>query len=141
MTFQLHPVLERDCIALGRFQLCRLLLMNDRQFPWFILVPEQDAVSEIYQLNTADRQRLIEESSRLAETLARIYRADKMNVAMIGNLVPQLHLHHVVRYRDDIAWPLPVWGKFPAVPYTEQQIAEICITLQKQFSGKLTAIA
>jgi diadenosine tetraphosphate (Ap4A) HIT family hydrolase len=124
MIFQLNPRLEQDCIAIGRFDLCRLLMMNDSQYPWFVLVPEQADVQEIYQLNKAERELLTEESSYLAEHLAALYNADKMNIAAIGNLVPQLHIHHIVRYRDDIAWPAPVWGKFATKPYTDQQIAE-----------------
>jgi len=67
---------------------------------------------------------LIEESSYLAENLARLYKADKMNIASIGNMVPQLHIHHIVRYQNDAAWPAPVWGKFAAEAYTQQQIDE-----------------
>jgi diadenosine tetraphosphate (Ap4A) HIT family hydrolase len=124
MIFQLHPRLEQDCIAIGRFELCRLLMMNDSQYPWFILVPERADLQEIYQLNKAERELLTEESSYLAENLAALYKADKMNIAAIGNRVPQLHIHHIVRYQVDKAWPAPVWGKFDAVPYTERQIAD-----------------
>ncbi|MDO9424484.1 MAG: HIT domain-containing protein [Methylobacter sp.] len=124
MSFQLHPRLEQDCIAIGRFELCRLLMMNDSQYPWFILVPERADLQEIYQLNKAERELLTEESSYLAENLANLYQADKMNIAAIGNLVPQLHIHHIVRYQTDKAWPAPIWGKFATVPYTEQQIRD-----------------
>jgi diadenosine tetraphosphate (Ap4A) HIT family hydrolase len=124
MIFELHPRLTQDCIAIGRFDLCQLLLMNDSQYPWFILVPERTDQQEIYQLSKADQELLTEESCYLAENLSILYKADKMNIATIGNLVPQLHIHHIVRYRSDKAWPAPVWGKFPAVPYTEQQIAD-----------------
>jgi diadenosine tetraphosphate (Ap4A) HIT family hydrolase len=124
MTFQLHPQLEKDCIAIGKLQLSRLLLMNDSQFPWFILVPEIEGITEIYQLSKQQQSLLIEESSLLAEKLNTLYKADKINIAAIGNLVPQLHVHHVVRYRSDKAWPAPVWGRFPAIPYSEQELAE-----------------
>ncbi|HEY8218824.1 MAG TPA: HIT domain-containing protein [Methylobacter sp.] len=124
MTFQLHPRLKQDCIVIGRFELCQLLMMNDSQYPWFILVPERADLQEIYQLSKAERQLLAEESSYLAENLAILYKADKMNIAAIGNLVPQLHIHHVVRYQADKAWPAPVWGKFTAEPYTDMQIAD-----------------
>ncbi|MGZ8220663.1 MAG: HIT domain-containing protein [Methylobacter sp.] len=132
MIFQLHPRLEQDCIAVGRFRLCRLLMMNDSQYPWFILVPERADVREIYQLGKAERELLTEESSYLAENLAALYKADKMNIAAIGNMVPQLHIHHIVRYQTDKAWPAPVWGKFDAVPYTEQQIADNVARIKDQ---------
>lgn len=124
MNFKLHPRLEQDCIAIGRFELCRLLMMNDSQYPWFILVPERTDLQEIYQLSNMEREILTEESCYLAENLAILYNADKMNIAAIGNLVPQLHIHHVVRYQTDKAWPAPVWGKYPAAPYTEQEISD-----------------
>ena len=120
----LHPALARDCILLGRFELCHLLLMNDRSYPWFILVPDRDNVREVIDLEPADRSLLLDESCRLSEYLAETYRGDKLNVAAIGNLVPQLHLHHVVRFESDRAWPLPVWGRFPAVSYSGPEVAE-----------------
>jgi len=120
----LHPALARDCILLGRFELCHLLLMNDRSYPWFILVPDRDNVREIIDLEPADRAQLLDESCRLSEYLVGTYRGDKLNVAAIGNLVPQLHLHHVVRFETDRAWPLPVWGRFPAVAYGAPALAE-----------------
>jgi diadenosine tetraphosphate (Ap4A) HIT family hydrolase len=121
--FTLHPRLAEDCITLGRFRLCRLLLMNDSRYPWFILVPEKTGLTEIYQLSLADQITLTAESSFLAENLAKLFEADKMNIATIGNLVPQLHIHHIVRYQNDAAWPAPVWGKFDRIPYTEDRIA------------------
>ncbi|MCK9637318.1 MAG: HIT domain-containing protein [Methylobacter tundripaludum] len=132
MTFQLHPRLKQDCIAIGRFELCRLLMMNDSRYPWFILVPERADLQEIYQLSKVERELLTEESSYLAENLAVLYKADKMNIAAIGNMVPQLHIHHIVRYRTDKAWPAPVWGKFDAVPYTESQIADNVTLIRDQ---------
>lgn len=129
MSFKLHPQLEKDCILLGKFELCQLLLMNDSQFPWFILVPERKNVQEIYQLKPDEQIMLMQESSYLAEKLAMIFQADKFNIAAIGNIVSQLHVHHVVRYRNDKAWPAPIWGKFAAVPYTAQQLEELKIKL------------
>jgi len=124
MTFQLHKQLESDCFTIGRFALSRLLLMNDNQFPWLILVPEVADITEIYQLTKQQQGVLIEESSYLAEQLRTVFNADKINIAAIGNLVPQLHIHHVVRYRSDKAWPAPIWGKFSAVAYTGQELTE-----------------
>jgi diadenosine tetraphosphate (Ap4A) HIT family hydrolase len=120
-NFQLHPQLQKDCFVLGQFELCQVLLMNDSQFPWFILVPQREKIREIYELTDAEQITLIRESSYLAKKLAEIFNADKLNIAAIGNIVPQLHLHHVVRYENDKAWATPVWGQFAAVPYTEQQ--------------------
>lgn len=122
MTFQLHSRLQSDTLEIGRFTLSRLLLINDNQYPWLILVPERAEVTEIYQLSEQDQILLQQESSLLAKTLANIYHADKMNIAAIGNRVPQLHIHHIVRYKKDIAWPAPVWGKFDAIPYSIQQL-------------------
>jgi len=111
MAFQLHPRLQQDSIELGQFNLSRLLLCNDSRYPWFILVPQRPGITEAFQLSEKDQQLLQQESSLLAKTLAHYYQADKMNIAAIGNIVPQLHIHHIVRYKNDIAWPAPVWGK------------------------------
>ena len=140
MSFQLHPNLKRDCVFVGSFELCQLLLMNDCQFPWFLLVPQKPDLTELYQLEKPDRQLLIEESSWLAESLALLYQADKMNIAAIGNLVPQLHIHHIVRYKNDKAWPAPVWGKFAAVPYTEQQMSENLVLVKERLGRYLTCV-
>lgn len=123
MAFQLHPRLREDCIPVGNFDLCQLLLMNDSQYPWFVLVPQVEGLRELYELSKAQQQVFMEESSYLAEQLAVLYQADKMNIAAIGNLVPQLHIHHIVRYQTDRVWPAPVWGKFAAIPYGDAEIA------------------
>lgn len=119
--FTLDPRLQQDTICLGEFPLSLLLLMNDVSYPWLILVPKRAGIREIYQLAPADQQQLLRESSHLAETLAALFRPDKLNIAALGNVVPQLHLHHVVRFGTDPAWPAPVWGKTPAVPYRPEQ--------------------
>ncbi len=123
--FKLHPQLQRDCLEIGRFKLCRLLLMDESRYPWFILVPERDGISEIYQLSDADQALLLNESSTLARGLVEAFAGDKLNIAALGNLVPQLHVHHVVRYRDDPAWPAPVWGKFAPLPYGEAAMSAL----------------
>lgn len=129
--FALDPILQRDCIVLGNFPLSLLLLMNDANYPWFILVPQREEVSEIYQLSGEDQQALTTESSRLARTLAEAFGADKMNIAALGNVVRQLHVHHVVRYRHDAAWPAPIWGRTASIPYSHEDIARIRDTLKK----------
>lgn len=132
--FRLHPRLQQDCFAVGNFALSQLLMMNDSQYPWFILVPRRHGISEIYQLNDTDKQQLLTESCLLAEKLTDIYQPDKLNIAAIGNLVPQLHLHHVARFKADKAWPAPIWGKFATCSYVEQdalvQIARLRKSLQ-----------
>jgi len=122
MSFSLHPTLDKCCIELGRLALCQVLLMNDSQFPWLILVPERENLKEIHQLSSDDQQLLMRESCYVAAKLAEHYQADKMNIAALGNMVTQLHIHHVVRYQKDKAWPAPIWGKFDALPYTEQDL-------------------
>jgi len=137
MTFQLHPRLEQDSIAIGQFNLTELRLINDSQYPWFILVPKRPEITEVYQLSETEQQLLQHESSLLAKTLSELYKADKMNIAAIGNMVPQLHIHHIVRYKTDIAWPAPVWGKFDAAPYTKQQIEKIAVQLKNRLKEQL----
>jgi diadenosine tetraphosphate (Ap4A) HIT family hydrolase len=121
----IHPQLASDCILLGHFPLCRLLLMDDCQYPWFILVPDRVEIHEIYQLDAADRRQLMDESCRLSEFLIEAYDGDKLNVAALGNQVPQLHLHHIVRYTTDAAWPAPIWGRHPPRAYNSEAIDEI----------------
>jgi len=121
----LHPQLEKDCIVLGKLELCHLLLMNDANYPWFILVPDREGISEIFELNEADQQLLLKEASRLGQFLVKYFKADKLNVAALGNVVPQLHVHHIVRYKNDISWPKPVWGQVQAVPYAPEKIDEL----------------
>jgi diadenosine tetraphosphate (Ap4A) HIT family hydrolase len=128
--FTLDSRLQQDTVTVGDFPLCRLLLMNDAHYPWFILVPRREAVSELFQLDVEEQQTLWRETTSLAEKLKDTFAADKMNVATLGNVVSQLHMHLVVRKRDDIAWPAPVWGKHAALPYSERQVAEIKEKLQ-----------
>jgi diadenosine tetraphosphate (Ap4A) HIT family hydrolase len=123
--FLLHPRLVADCISLGRMDLSRLLLMNDAQYPWFILVPELPGLTELYQLGESERARLWQESARLSRALVTLFTPDKLNVASLGNQVPQLHVHHIARRRDDPAWPDPVWGKRPSQPYSPEQRAAL----------------
>ena len=125
VDFRLDPQLAGDCIVVGDFPLTRLLLMNDSTFPWFILVPRINDIEESYQLSDEQQLQLMRESSFLSRKLQALFCADKMNVAALGNLVRQLHLHHVVRYMGDPAWPAPVWGKLPAQPYQQEEIDHI----------------
>jgi diadenosine tetraphosphate (Ap4A) HIT family hydrolase len=123
--FVLDSRLQQDTLLVGDFPLCRLLLMNDRQYPWFILVPRREDVSELFQLDAGDQLALWQETTGLAELLKDTFAADKMNVATLGNMGSQLHMHVIVRRRDDAAWPAPVWGKHAAQPYSEEQVAAV----------------
>jgi len=119
---ELHPLLKNDCLLVGKFELCKLLLMKDANYPWFILVPDRDGITEIYQLDDAAQQQLMRESSVMARLLVEHFQADKVNIAALGNVVPQLHVHHIARYHEDPAWPAPVWGTCPAQAYTGEAL-------------------
>ena len=122
---ELHQKLQQDCLYLGRAKLCHLLLMKDANYPWCILVPDRDNISEIHQLEESDQLQLMRESSILAGTLEKVFKADRINIAALGNIVPQLHIHHVVRYRNDKAWPAPVWGAVKAQAYSEAALQSV----------------
>jgi diadenosine tetraphosphate (Ap4A) HIT family hydrolase len=121
-AFNLHPQLTNDCIELADFPLCKLLLCNDSAYPWFILVPQVNNISDIYQLDWQQQQQLLNESSLLSELLMQVFEGDKMNVAALGNVVEQLHVHHVVRYKKDVSWPKPIWGQQPLTPYSSLEL-------------------
>jgi diadenosine tetraphosphate (Ap4A) HIT family hydrolase len=107
--FSLHPRLSADTDFVTDWNLSRVLAMNDVRYPWLILVPRRDAATEIFDLNAADRQMLIEEIARASAGLKKLTGAAKINIGALGNLVPQLHIHIVARRPDDAAWPEPVW--------------------------------
>jgi len=123
--FTLHPQLAKDCFELADLPLCKLLLCNDSAYPWFILVPKVNDITDIYQLDWQQQQQLLNESSLLSELVMQAFAGDKMNVAALGNVVEQLHVHHVVRYKNDVSWPKPIWGQQPLTPYTEVELAAL----------------
>ncbi|MCG7548969.1 HIT domain-containing protein [Pseudoalteromonas sp. Of7M-16] len=122
MAFELAPELQRDCIELASWPLCKVLLMNDSQYPWFILVPQVEGAREIIDLTETQQSQFWQESKQLSELLMAVFTPDKLNVAALGNMVPQLHVHHIARYTHDVAWPKPVWGLHPAQPYSDSQL-------------------
>lgn len=136
--FELHPRLERDTLPLGRVRGARLRLMDDARFIWVMLVPEQPGVTELHQLGPDALQTLMLGCTRVAERLAREFGAARMNVAALGNVVAQLHVHVVVRHEDDPAWPGPVWGHGTAVPYREPQRTQVLERLSRALDGLLT---
>ncbi len=118
--FALDAQLQRDCFFLADFPLCRLLMMNDRRFRWFLLVPRVPGARDAIDLSTADYRKLWEESADLCRAMRIAFTPHKLNVAALGNQVAQLHIHHIARYPDDAAWPAPVWGSGTAQAYDEE---------------------
>ncbi len=114
--FELHGRLAADTVSVIDWPLCRVLLMDDATYPWLILVPRREAV-ELHDIEAADRAVLVEEIARASAVLKAETAADKVNVAALGNVVPQLHIHVIARFTSDPAWPRPVWGAAPARPY------------------------
>jgi len=132
---KLHPQLEKDCIVLGEFSLCSLLLLNDANYPWFILLPNRKNIREIHQLSVTDQQQLMTESMFFSQCLEQIFQPDKLNIAALGNMVPQLHIHHIARFTTDACWPAPVWGAVTSIPYQKKQIEIIKNQLFKWFKN------
>ena len=128
--FELHEKLAADTHSLGSSGLCEIRLMNDSTWPWVILVPKVEDVREIYELSKIQQIRLLGDASNLSEGMMQVFRGDKMNVAALGNMVPQLHIHLIVRHEGDPAWPGPVWGTQVPVPYTEEQLEAVRKKLQ-----------
>lgn len=123
-NFSLHPRLKEDCHHLHKLDLCHLLLLNNAHFRWFILVPEVSA-TEIHLLPPNQRDTLHAEIQSLSEKIDAAFSPDKMNVAAIGNMVPQLHYHLIARYKNDPAWPGVVWGCPETRPYLKEEIEEL----------------
>jgi len=124
-TFALHPQLSADTFVVGDWPLCRVLRMNDRAFPWLILVPRVADIREIIDLSDADQLLLMGEISRASRALKALLNPDKLNVAALGNAVPQLHVHVIARYRTDPAWPRPIWGVQAPVAFGGDAEAEL----------------
>lgn len=135
--FELDPRLAADSVVAAEWPLCRLLLGNDATYPWLILVPRRAGVREIYELAAGDQQQLLHESVTLGRAMMQAFAGHKLNVAALGNVVPQLHLHHVVRHTTDPAWPSPVWGKAPPRVYAaserESRLATLARALPPDF--------
>ena len=129
--WSLHPQLEKDATPVGDLPLSRVLAVNDANFPWVLLVPRRTGASEIIDLAEPDQARLTTEIARAASALKSITSCDKLNVAAIGNVVPQLHVHVVARRIGDAAWPRPVWGAVPAKPYGAGELARFIAALRR----------
>jgi diadenosine tetraphosphate (Ap4A) HIT family hydrolase len=138
MHFELHPQLAADSVTIGDLPLCRLLLSNDSRYPWTILVPRRAGLREIYELHESDQLRFWRESAQWSRALMSAFKGDKLNVAALGNMVPQLHVHHIVRFKDDAAWPAPVWGKHPPLPYAPEALAQRLALLRSLAGPEIT---
>ena len=125
MGFSIHSKLVADTINLGSFPLCEVLLMNDCRFPWIILVPE---------IPTQHRDVLFQEIEKASEKIQKNWQVDKMNVAALGNQVPQLHIHVIGRRRTDEAWPNPVWGYGTPIPYDTADMSILVQSLKRQLA-------
>lgn len=115
--FVLHELLVKDCYEITDWPLCRLLLMDDTHYPWLVLVPRIAELRDLDEMDEPTLQACMREVAEASRRLKALTKAHKMNVAALGNLCPQLHIHVIARFRDDQAWPGPVWGKVPTSPY------------------------
>ncbi|MCW8907836.1 MAG: HIT family protein [Sedimenticola sp.] len=131
MSFTLHPRLAGDTWPVCGLGLCEVRLMDDRRFPWLILVPRIEAATELHRIPLEAQQQLLAESSRAASLLLQVTEAEKINLGALGNLVPQLHWHVVARSRDDACWPGPVWGCGEREGYPEAERETLIRTLQE----------
>jgi diadenosine tetraphosphate (Ap4A) HIT family hydrolase len=122
--WHLHPQLADDTHPLAHWPLCEVRLMDDAHHPWLILVPRVEDAVDITDLDAERQSTLMREIDRAARALQAAVKPHKLNVAALGNIVPQLHVHVIARYRDDIAWPRPVWGTATAQPYSPEQLVE-----------------
>ncbi len=123
MAFQLHERLAADTVPVSGLNLCEVRLMDNAAFPWVILVPRREGMSEIIDLDAGDRRLLIEEIAEVSAALKKATGCDKLNVAALGNQVPQLHVHIIARFKGDAAWPKPVWGTASKPFATEERDA------------------
>ncbi|APE05544.1 HIT family protein [Alteromonas sp. RW2A1] len=133
--FELDSRLQNDTFFVCDLTLSRVLLMNDSQFPWLILVPMRNDVAEIIDLTEQEQQMLLSESAKVSKAMQKLFSPYKLNVAALGNVVRQLHVHHVARFENDVAWPKPVWGNQSSVAYEESDAAEIISELKLKLTS------
>ena len=131
-AWSLHPQLQKDTIDIGDLPLCRVLVIKDANYPWLLLVPRRADASEIIDLDEVEQAQLLTETSRVARALKEITKCDKLNIAALGNAVPQLHLHVIARRVGDAAWPRPVWGVVPALPHDAEEVQVFISALRRK---------
>ncbi|MGB9578111.1 MAG: HIT domain-containing protein [Halothiobacillaceae bacterium] len=135
LDFTLHPRLAADTVEVTVLTLCQVRLMHDAHYPWLILIPQRSGLRELHELSEDDQFQLMRESSHVARCMTQLFHPEKLNVAALGNLVPQLHIHHIARYSDDPAWPHPVWGHTKAKPYAPQALAARVTALREALAA------
>ncbi len=133
--FQLDRRLAADTHQVARWALSSVLLMDDANYPWLILVPEHPGLRDLHDLAPADLAALCDEMVRASRALQALFKPDKINVAALGNMVPQLHVHVIARFEGDAAWPKPVWGAEPPLAYSAEALAERITALQAAFAN------
>ncbi|ASG00301.1 HIT domain-containing protein [Vibrio anguillarum] len=134
MNFELHPQLAKDTSVIGEFPLCLALLHKDNSVPWVILVPKRANLKELHHLSMQDQQQFLYESQAVSQALEATFCPDKLNLGTLGNMVPQLHIHHIARFKNDVAWPGPLWGNTQGVMRAEQEQQEILTRIQNVLS-------
>ncbi len=134
--FVLHPQLSADCLTLADWSLCRVLRMKDGNYPWLVLVPRRNSLREIIDLTLTDQHVLLAEIGRACRAIQAVARVDKLNVAALGNVVPQLHVHVIGRTTGDAAWPRPVWGAVPPLPLPDTDALREIARWQGAFAGQ-----
>ena len=134
--FSLDERIETDSILIGDLPLCKFLLMNDSNYPWFLLVPRRVEIKEIFDLAEDDREQLDFETVEVSKFIKSSFNPEKINIASLGNIVSQFHVHIIARYTDDISWPDPVWGKYPYNEYKGTQSDDL-LKISKSFVNKL----
>ena len=131
-AWSLHPQLEKDTINIGDLPLSRVLVIKDANYPWLLLVPRRAGAIEIVDLDEVAQAQLMTESNRVARALQDVAKPDKLNIAALGNVVPQLHVHIIARRKSDAAWPRPVWGVVPALAHDPQEVEAFIGALRRK---------
>jgi diadenosine tetraphosphate (Ap4A) HIT family hydrolase len=131
-AWSLHPQLEKDTINIGDLPLSRVLVIKDANYPWLLLVPRRPGASEILDLDEVEQAQLMTEIVRAARALKTVTRCDKLNIAALGNVVPQLHVHVIARRTTDAAWPKPVWGQVEAIAHDALELEAFIRELRRR---------
>src|SRR6201991_4968138 len=131
-AWSLHQQLTQDTIDIGDLPMCRVLVIKDANYPWLLLVPRRSEAVEIIDLDEVEQAQLMTEVSRAARALKEITKCDKLNIAALGNMVPQLHVHVIARRTGDVAWPRPVWGVAEALPHDAEEVQHFISALRRK---------